>query len=70
MSKVTINQLILDEISRLSENYDIHRETLEEFAIFVIDNYKKKEGSRNPKPLPLNQLKESVYQYFGVSNTT
>lgn len=70
MSKVKINQLILDEISRLSESHDINREILEKFAIFVIDNYKEKELSRKAKPLTVNQLKESVYQYFGVSNTT
>ena len=70
MSKVTINQIILDEISRLSERHDINQEILDKFAIFVIENHKKKEILKKKKTLTISQLKESVYQYFGVSNTT
>lgn len=76
MSQVTLNKLLREEISRIAELQQIETATLENFACFVIENYKKKDktipkdnSKKKVKPLTLAQLKESVYQYFEVSNT-
>ena len=63
-----INSFIQHEITRITELSSVDRFVLEEFALFVIDNHKKK----NPvvKPLPLAQIKLAIYQYFSVKNTT
>ncbi|MBD2099002.1 molecular chaperone DnaJ [Trichocoleus sp. FACHB-591] len=45
----------------------------EEFAYFVIENYKKKEPVIKPpkvKPLTLTQIKAAIFQNFSVKNTT
>jgi hypothetical protein len=85
MTTNSLNSLILDEISHLCEKYAIESRTLEDFADFVIKNYRKKSPKSSPtksktkptttknqkvKPLTLGQLKQAVYAYFEVSNTT
>ena len=72
-----LNQIILDEIARITENNSVSRQVLEEFAFFVIDNHNKKlskgtktQQSKKVKPLHLSELKKAVYQYFEVKSTT
>ncbi len=72
-----LNQIILDEIARITENNSVNGKVLEDFAFFVIDNHQKKfsrpikiKQSKKIKPLSLSQLKKEVYQYFEVENTT
>jgi hypothetical protein len=68
-----INSYIQNEITKFVDLYSIDRSTLEAFALFVVDNHKKKEKVVKPlkvKPLPLAQIKAAVYQYFSVKNTT
>lgn len=70
----TLNQVIQNEISRISEIHGINTVLLEEFAFFVIDNHKKKETKPKPpkkvKALTVAQLKEAVYAHFEAKNTT
>ncbi len=63
-----LNQIILDEIARITENNSVNCQVLEDFAFFVINNHKKK-LSKKIKPLSLSNLKTAVYQYFEVKNT-
>jgi hypothetical protein len=68
-----INSFIQNEITRIIELSSVDRSVLEEFALFVIDNHKKKEPVVKPlkvKPLPLAQIKSAIYEYFSVNNTT
>jgi hypothetical protein len=68
-----INSFIQNEITRITELSSVDRSLLEEFALFVVDNYKKKDPIVKPikvKPLPLAQIKSAIYQYFSVKNTT
>ena len=68
-----INSFVQDEITRIIEQSNLDRSVLEKFALFVIDNYKKKDPVvKQPKvkPLPLAQIKSAIYQYFSVKNTT
>ncbi len=37
-----LNQIILDEIARITENNSVNRQVLEEFAFFVIDLFRSK----------------------------
>jgi hypothetical protein len=72
-SVIQINSFVRDEITRVVGFSGIDRAALEEFAIFVIDNHKKKEQVVKPlkvKALPLAQIKSAIYQYFSVKNTT
>ncbi len=72
-SPVQINSYIQNEITKLVELHGVDRSALEAFALFVVDNHKKKEKVIKPlkvKPLPLAQIKAAVYQYFSVKNTT
>jgi flagellar basal body-associated protein FliL len=72
-SPVQINSYIQDEITTLVKLHGVDRSVLEAFALFVVDNHKKKEKVVKPlkvKPLPLAQIKAAVYQYFSVKNTT
>lgn len=70
-SEIVLNQFLRDEIARLSETQGIASKLLEEFACFVIENHKKKPSKPSKvKPLTASQLKEAIYQYFGVKNTT
>lgn len=73
LTDVQLNDLIQNEISRLSELQNIDTKTLREFAQFVIENHKKKAkppAKAKVKPLTLTQLKQASYQHFGVSTTT
>jgi hypothetical protein len=68
-----INSFIQHEITKVIELSSIDRFVLEEFTLYVIDNYKKKDPVVKPlkvKPLPLAQIKSAIYQYFSVKNTT
>jgi hypothetical protein len=68
-----INSFIQNEITRITEFSSVDRSVLEEFALFVIDNHKKKDPVVKPlkvKPLPLAQIKSAIYEYFSVNNTT
>ncbi|MCY7276992.1 MAG: hypothetical protein LH702_25500, partial [Phormidesmis sp. CAN_BIN44] len=65
MSKITLNQLVQNEIARLAEVQGLDTATLEAFAQFVIENHKKKDSKPKPpkvvkpekvKPLTLAQL--------------
>jgi hypothetical protein len=70
---VQINSYIQNEITKLVELHGVERSVLEAFALFVVDNHKKKEKVVKPlkvKPLPLAQIKATIYQYFSVKNTT
>ena len=72
-SAVQINSFIQHEIARVVELSSIDHSVLEEFALFVVDNHKKKDPVVKPikvKPLPLAQIKSAIYQYFSVKNTT
>jgi hypothetical protein len=72
-SPVQINSYIQNEITKLVDLHGVDRSVLETFALFVVDNHKKKEKVVKPlkvKPLPLAQIKAAVYQYFSVKNTT
>lgn len=66
-SEIALNQYLKDEIARLAENQGISGKLLEEFAVFVIENYKKK--PEKIKPLTLTQLKQAIYQHFNVKDT-
>ncbi len=77
MSKIILNQLIQNEISRLAEAQGIDTATIEEFTQFVIENYKKKDPKpKSPKvvktvkvkPLTLAQIKNCVLNYFNVKD--
>ncbi|MBD2255644.1 DnaJ domain-containing protein [Nostoc parmelioides FACHB-3921] len=53
--------------------HGVSASVFENFAHFVIDNYKKKDSTIKPskvKPLTLAQLKAAIYQHFSVKNTT
>ncbi len=72
-----LNQIILDEIARITENHSVNGKVLEDFAFFVIDHHQKKlskpikiKQSKTIKTLTLSELKKAVYQYFEVKNTT
>ncbi len=66
---VQLNLYIQDEIKRLAELPSLNSSILEEFAIFVIDNHKKKiPKPPKPKPLTLAQLKSAIFQNFSVKN--
>lgn len=70
---VQINSYIQNEITTLVKLHGVDRSVLEAFALFVVDNHKKKEKVVKPlkvKPLSLAQIKAAVYQYFSVKNTT
>lgn len=74
-STAALNNLILDEISRLAEMHGVSTATLEEFAQFVIKNHKKhgeskvESAPKKPKSLTLPQLKDAVYKHFSVRGT-
>lgn len=69
---VVLNSYLQNKITQLAETYSLSASVLENFAHFVIENYKKKEPTTKPpkvKPLTLAQLKTAIYQYFSVKNT-
>lgn len=68
-----INSYLRNEIGKLADTHNISAVVLEEFAQFVIANYKKKEltvKSPKVKTLTLPQIKTAIYQHFSVKNTT
>lgn len=82
-SEVVLNRLIRDEIARILETNELDSTSLEKFAYFVIDNYRKKDPkptkakvanstqkTTKAKPLTLTQLKAAIYKHFEVKNTT
>jgi hypothetical protein len=69
-TKTLLNELIQDEISRISELQGVNSAILEEFAQFVIENHKKKLKPPKVKPLTLAQLKAAVYEHFHEQDTT
>jgi len=78
MAKTALNNFLQKEISRLAETHQLDAEVLAEFAHFVIENHKKKDKVP-PKPvvkpekvklLSLPKLKEAIYTYFKVRDTT
>lgn len=56
------------EIQRLADEYGYSEAILSEFAYFVLG--KKPQPLKTPKPLTLPQLKQAVYERFGVKDTT
>ena len=69
---VQLNSYLQNEIARLAEMYGASTSVLEEFAHFVIENYKKKEPTIKPlkvKPLTMAQIKTVIYEQFSVKNT-
>ncbi len=85
MTTNPLNSLILEQISHICEQYSIESRILEDFADFVIKNHRKKSPkpsltkskttattttSSKVKTLTLTQLKQAVYAYFEVNNTT
>jgi hypothetical protein len=72
-SLVQLNSYLQNEIAQLVEIHGVRASVFEEFAHFVIENYKKKEPTAKPlkvKPLTLAQIKSEIYQHFSVKNTT
>ncbi|WP_199326347.1 J domain-containing protein [Nostoc parmelioides] len=70
---VVLNSYLQNESARLAEMHGVSASVFENFAHFVIDNYKKKDSTIKPskvKPLTLAQLKAAIYQHFSVKNTT
>jgi hypothetical protein len=71
-TSVPLNSYLQNEIARLAEMHGVKTSVFEEFAHFVIKNYKKKEpAAKSPKvkPLTLAQIKAAIYQHFSVKNT-
>lgn len=72
-TSIQINSFVKNEIARLAEIHGVNTLVFEEFAHFVIDNYKKKEPIIKPvkvKSLTLAQIKTEIYKHFSVKNTT
>jgi DnaJ domain len=66
-----LNELINAEISRIASAHGVEVAILEQFAEFVVANYRKKTPvSKKPKvkKLTLAQVKEAVLSHFGVSD--
>ncbi|UIE36108.1 DnaJ domain-containing protein [Leptodesmis sichuanensis] len=66
--KEVLNDFVLNEISRLSELHGVNASVFEEFAKFVVENYKRK-PPKPPKPLTQTQIKQAIYTHFGVTTT-
>ena len=66
MAKKSINPAILNKIQTLSETKGIERQLLEDFALFVLENQR----IRKPEKLSMSKLKDAVYNYFEVKNTS
>ncbi|MGI0490264.1 DnaJ domain-containing protein [Alkalinema pantanalense CENA528] len=71
----SLNSLIQNEITRLSEVHGISQSELESFAQFVIANHRKtdkppKQSAKRPKPLKLTELKQAIFKQFSVTNLT
>jgi DnaJ domain len=73
ISTTQLNEMLQNEIFRITEIHGVSTAVLEEFACFVINNHKKKSAkvkTSKVKPLTLIQLKEGVFKHFEVKNTT
>lgn len=69
-ARIVLNEMIQNEIARISELQGIDSAVLEEFAQFVIESHKKKSTQKPArKPLTLAQLKSAVYVHFTVADT-
>lgn len=77
MPKITLNQLIKNEVARIAEVQGLDTTTLEEFAQFIIEHHKKKDPKPKQtknvkpvkvKPLTLTQLKQAAFAYFDVKD--
>lgn len=66
MANKSISPAIFDKIQQLSESEGINTKTLEDFALFVLENRRTKK----PKALSMNELKRAVFAHFEVSSTT
>jgi DnaJ domain len=67
-----LNTLLRDEIARIAASSEIDPTTLESFALFVIENHRKKVTKPKPpkiKKLTLAQIKAAVFEHFGVADT-
>jgi DnaJ domain len=67
-----LNTLITEEITRVAALSKINPTTLESFALFVIENHRKKIAIPKPpkvKKLTLAQIKAAVFEHFGVADT-
>ncbi|MEN9252543.1 MAG: DnaJ domain-containing protein [Thermostichales cyanobacterium BF4_bins_65] len=64
---VGLNSYLRNEIHRLAQLYHLESNVLENFAYFVIENYKKKEPK--VKPLTITELKKAIYKHFSVTST-
>ncbi len=72
MKKATLTPVINEKIEQIALEHSITIDVLEDFANFVVNNYKIKSSSKStkkPKALAIAQLKESVCKYFQVKNT-
>ncbi|MEM1370202.1 MAG: J domain-containing protein [Cyanobacteria bacterium P01_H01_bin.15] len=63
MPKIKLNWFIQQEIERIVQSGPMSAEVLAGFAEFVIEN-------RIKKRFTLQELKDAIYQYFEVNNTT
>jgi preprotein translocase subunit Sec63 len=66
MAEKTLTPRVNAEVQRLAAEYGYSEAILSEFACFVLS----KEPKLSKKPLTLSQLKQAVYEYFGVKDTT
>jgi hypothetical protein len=62
-----LNNLLKNEIARLSNIHGIEASILEDFAYLVIERHKEKDPII--KPLALSKIKEEIYKHFSVKNT-
>lgn len=68
-SKAKLNSFVLAEISRVLSLQEITQGTLEEFARFVVANYRRKESKPvKQKALKSADIKAAVYDYFGIGD--
>lgn len=66
---MVLNSLIKSEISRLADVYRVEASVLEQFADYVVANYRKKPPKvpiSKVKRLTLAQVKTAVLEHFGV----
>jgi hypothetical protein len=66
-NSIQLNSYLQNEITQLVEMHGVKASIFEDFAHFVIENYKKKETVT--KPLTLAQIKSEIYQHFLVKDT-
>ncbi len=66
-----LNEIICQEIERISDETKIESSLLREFANFVILNQKRKitKKTKSKKPLSMVAIKKAVLDYFQVNDT-